>query len=399
MSWGLFCLGVGSLGLTLNALFPRRWWPVRAMSFVAQVFAAELSLLLAVSAAAGGAWLALEPGALSTWPGQLGAAAGLAALLVTAWQLALQLGTRAAVAQTLRAAGLPEAEAGERWRRAILPRWAQSDGVECIPNLRYAEGGGARRLLDVWRPAGALRQAQGERRRAPVLLQIHGGAWFMGSKRAQGRPILTRMARAGWVCVAINYRLSPGVRFPAHLVDCKLALKWIREHIAEYGGDPSRVVVTGGSAGGHLATLVALTANDPRYQRGFESVDTSVLGVASIYGPFDIDAVLEHTGPKLRVWAKKLIFDDKSREASPITHVRPGLPPMLVVQGTADNLVPPELAHRFVEAMREAKNEVVHLEVPRAPHAFDVFFSLRSEAVGGAVQRFLERVAARPADR
>jgi acetyl esterase/lipase len=226
-----------------------------------------------------------------------------------------------------------------------------------------------------------------------VLLQIHGGAWFMGSKRAQGRPLLTRMARAGWVCVAINYRLSPGVRFPAHLVDCKLALKWIREHIAEYGGDPSRVLVTGGSAGGHLATMMLTTQNDPRFQPGFESTDTSVLGAASIYGPFDIDAVLEHTGPRLRVWAKRLIFDDQSRLASPIHHVKPGLPPMLVVQGTADNLVPASLARAFVAAMRTAGNDVTHLEVTRAPHAFDVFFSLRSEAVGGGVQRFLEKVA------
>jgi acetyl esterase/lipase len=313
----------------------------------------------------------------------------VASVGLSAWQLLLGWNTRQEVAACLVAAGLPEAAQASRWRRAFLPRWLNGDGVECVPDLRYAEGKGSRRLLDVWRPAGGV---QG----APVLLQIHGGAWFMGSKRAQGRPILTRMARAGWVCVAINYRLSPGVRFPAHLVDCKLALKWIREHIAEYGGDPSRVVVTGGSAGGHLAALLAVTQNDPQFQPGFESADTSVLGAASIYGPFDIDAVLEHTGPRLRIWAKKLIFDGKSKEASPITWVRPGLPPMLVVQGTADNMVPAPLAHFFVEAMRAAKNEVVHLEVPRAPHAFDVFFSLRSEAVGAGVQRFLERLVARP---
>lgn len=388
MSWLLFCLGVGSLGLTLNGLFPRRWWPIRALSFLVQVFAAEMAVWIALWGTVAGVWLALGTDALKAWPGQVGALAGVAALAVSGWQVVLAWGTREQVAAVLKAAGLPDPAFDSRWRRAFLPRWVQGDGIECVPDLRYAEGRGSRRLLDVWRPAGG---ASG----APVLLQIHGGAWFMGSKRAQGRPLLTRMARAGWVCVAINYRLSPGVRFPAHLVDCKLALKWIREHIAEYGGDPSRVVVTGGSAGGHLATLVALTANNPRYQPGFESTDTSVLGAASIYGPFDIDAVLEHTGPKLRVWAKRLIFDDRSAEASPITHVRPGLPPMLVVQGTADNLVPAPLAHRFVEKMRAAQNEVVHLEVSRAAHAFDVFFSLRSEAVGSGVQRFLEKLAAR----
>lgn len=392
MSWLLFCLGLGALALALNALFPRAWWPVRAMSFLAQLFAAELAVWLALGVVAGGVWLAAETDALSAWPGRLGAAAAAGALAVSAWQLLLASRARRHVQAGLEAAGIREPVEAFRLRRAFAPRWWQGDGVELVPDLRYAEGGGTRHLLDVWRPAGEVKGA-------PVLLQIHGGAWFLGSKRTQGRPLLTRMARAGWVCVAINYRLSPRVRFPAHLVDCKLALKWIREHIAEYGGDPSRVVVTGGSAGGHLAALMAVTQNDPRFQPGFEAADTGVLGAASIYGPFDIDAVLEHTGPKLRVWAKRLIFDDKTREASPIDYVRPGLPPMLVVQGTADNLVPAPLAHRFVEAMRKEGNEVVHLEVPWAPHAFDAFFSLRSEAVGGGVQRFLERLAAQGAQR
>jgi acetyl esterase/lipase len=413
MSWALFQVGIGALALALNGLFPRRWWPIRAVSFLAQVFAAELALWLGLWVGAVALWLALRTDALDAWPGMVGAAAAALSVAVWGWNLKLAWGARRSVSSMLSEAGLPEAADVSRWRRAMLPRWWNGDGVECIRDIRYAEGGGRRRLLDVWKPNGAPLDKLGvnggpparpdpePRRRvegransgAPVLLQIHGGAWFMGSKRTQGRPILTRMARAGWVCVAINYRLSPRVRFPQHLIDCKLALKWIREHIAEYGGDPSRVLVSGGSAGGHLATLMAVTANDPRFQPGFESTDTSVLGAASIYGPFDIDAVLEHTGPKLRVWAKKLIFDGQTQLASPIHHVKPGLPPMLVVQGTADNLVPAPLAHVFVSRMREAGNQVTHLEVLRAPHAFDVFFSLRSEAVGAGVQRFFEKVA------
>ena len=119
------------------------------------------------------------------------------------------------------------------------------------------------------RPAQPARRLPAARRGpggapAPVLLQIHGGAWVIGDKSQQGLPLMLHLAAEGWVCVAINYRLSPKATWPEHLVDCKRALAWVREHIAEYGGDPDLICVTGGSAGGHLAAMIALTANEPR---------------------------------------------------------------------------------------------------------------------------------------
>ncbi len=104
----------------------------------------------------------------------------------------------------------------------------------------------------------------------PVLVYIHGGAWVIGDKREQGLPLLHELARRGWVTVTINYRLSPRATWPDHLVDCKRALAWVREHIAEYGGDPGFIAVSGGSAGGHLCAMVALTPGDPAFQPGFE---------------------------------------------------------------------------------------------------------------------------------
>ena len=86
---------------------------------------------------------------------------------------------------------------------------------------------------------------------------------------------MQQLAAQGWVCVAINYRLAPRDPFPAQIIDVKRALAWIREHIADHGGDPDYVAITGGSAGGHLAALAALTANDPAYQPGFEDADTT----------------------------------------------------------------------------------------------------------------------------
>lgn len=392
-SWALFSLGALALLLALNAWRPSSFWLLRGPSFVAQVLIAELAPWAIFFLFASAAILATSTGALGSWPGLVGITLCAVAMLVLFRLIRLALDARTSVEAALKAAGLgaPATSAG-RWRRALLPRFLNSTGVERIDNLRYAEGAGSRRLLDIYRPRGGVSGA-------PVLLQIHGGAWVVGSKRAQGRPLMTRMASAGWVCAAINYRLSPRVRFPEHLIDCKHALAWIRAHIAEYGGDPNRVVVTGGSAGGHLAAMVALTQNDPAYQPGFETADTSVMACVPVYGPFDVEAVLSKINKRLAVWFTRGVFGTDPKKASPITHVRGGLPPMFVIQGTQDNLVPHGLAQPFITAVRAAGNEnVVYLEVPGAAHAFDFFYSIRSEAVVSGIHCFLENlVATRPA--
>jgi len=134
------------------------------------------------------------------------------------------------------------------------------------PHRRYAAQtsdisygpGGREHLLDIWR-RGDL--APG--RRAPVLIQVPGGAWAVNDKRPQGYTLMSRMVELGWVCVAINYSKSPRCVFPAHLVDVKRAIAWVRENIADYGGDPDFIAITGGSGGGGLASLAALTPHDP----------------------------------------------------------------------------------------------------------------------------------------
>ena len=106
-------------------------------------------------------------------------------------------------------------------------------------------------------------------------------------RRPQGYPLMSQLAERGWVCVSIDYRVSPAHTWPDHIVDVKRALAWVKEHIAEYGGDPDFVAITGGSAGGHLCALAALTPNDPQYQPGFEDADTSVVAAVPIYGRYD----------------------------------------------------------------------------------------------------------------
>ena len=104
-------------------------------------------------------------------------------------------------------------------------------------------------LLDIWRQPDLPKQS-----RAPVLVQVPGGAWAVNGERGQAYPLMSRMAELGWICVSIDYSKSPRSRWPAHIIDVKRAIAWVRNNIADYGGDPNFIAVTGGSAGGHLAS-------------------------------------------------------------------------------------------------------------------------------------------------
>jgi acetyl esterase/lipase len=282
-------------------------------------------------------------------------------------------------------------------RRLLLPgKRARRGDVERIRNLPYAGDDLVRHRLDVWRSPDA---GPG----APVLLQIHGGGWMTGNKDQQARPLLYHFARRGWVCVAINYRLAPKAKWPDQLVDCKLALRWIREHVHEYGGDPDSVVATGGSAGGHLTTLVGLTANRPEYQPGFESVDTSVRAIVPLYGVYDLRDRhgFRHGGDSFPKFAQKKIIQAPPGEeaamftqASPIDQIHPGAPPALVVHGTHDLLAPVEEARLFATMLREVSTQpVVYVELPGAHHAFDLFHSSRGLHVVEGIDMFLTWLA------
>jgi acetyl esterase/lipase len=272
-----------------------------------------------------------------------------------------------------------------------LPFRMRNVDVARVRRLPYAPGG-RRFQLDVFhhrdRPAGA-----------PVLLQVHGGAWMVGNKDQQGIPLMLHMAARGWVGVSINYPLSPRSRWPEHVVAVKRALQWIRTHGAEYGADPSFVAVTGGSAGGHLAAMAGLTANDPSLQPGFEEVDTSVQACAPHYGVYDFTAESGTRSAEQRlaallrryVMSAEARYPEDYRAASPLYRVSADAPPFLVVHGSNDTLVPVGEARAFATRLREvAKNPVVYAELPGAQHAFDVFPSFRSTGVLRGVARFLE---------
>jgi len=273
-------------------------------------------------------------------------------------------------------------------------RWAASK------DLSYGEAG-RRNRLDIWRRPDLPADAG-----APVLIQVHGGAWLTGTKETQGVPLLKHMAERGWVCVSINYRLSPRAVWPDHITDVKRAIAWVKEHIAEHGGDPRFVAITGGSAGGHLSSLAALTPNDPLFQPGFEDVDTTLQAAVPFYGVYDWTNRDSTGGPGLeRLLAQRVLksrlADDRERweHASPMSHVRSDAPPMFCLHGTNDSLVPVEQARSFVRMLKMASDApVVYAELPKAQHAFDVFGSVRAAHAVRAAARFLSFVhAAAPA--
>ena len=246
-------------------------------------------------------------------------------------------------------------------------------------------------LLDIWRHRDIK---VGDR--APVLLQIPGGAWTVNGRRPQGYPLMSRMAELGWVCVSIDYSKSPRKSWPAHIIDVKRALAWVRENIADYGGDPDFVAVTGGSAGGHLASLVALTANDPRLQPGFEDVDTTVQAAAPFYGVYDLtdaEKMHEMMMPFLELFVMKERYADKPELfelASPISHVHRDAPPFFVLHGESDSVIPTVQARAFCDALRGAGAHTVgYAELPNAHHAFDLFATVRSRLTADAVADFL----------
>ncbi|WP_102417047.1 alpha/beta hydrolase [Mycobacterium sp. 4858] len=316
----------------------------------------------------------------------------------TSW--AAQLADRALTAALDEALG-PDFREQVCHPAGIKPVCAPRSGVlnRPGPHRRYAAQtsdipygpGGRDNLLDIWR-----RHDLAPGRRAPVLIQVPGGAWTVGDKRVQAYTLMSRMAELGWICVSINYRKSPRSTFPAHLIDVKRAIAWVRHNIADYGGDPDFIAITGGSAGGHLASLAALTPNDPAFQPGFENADTTVQAVVPYYGVYDFtDSEHMHDLmlPFLEHFVMKARYADEPerfRAASPVSYVHSGAPPFFVLHGEKDELVPSGQARAFCAALRAAgAATVAHAELANAHHAFDILSTVRSRLAANAVADFL----------
>ncbi len=252
--------------------------------------------------------------------------------------------------------------------------------------------------LDIYRPSAPADDGP-----LPAIVQVHGGGWIFGSRVEQGIPLLNHLASNGWVGFNVDYRLSPRATMPEHVVDVKRAIAWIREHHEALGVDPRRICITGGSAGGHLCALAALTSDDRSLQPGFEAADTSVLAAVPFYGLYDLHDADHRYYPGLREWlmAKVVVKADREREpdafrrVSPTHRVHPDAPPFLIFHGEHDSLVPVEDARAFARALEQASsNPVLYVELPGSEHAFDLAPSLRTARVTEGIERFLRTVIA-----
>ena len=393
-------LSVAGLTFTALTFFRLRLLPqLTVPTFVIGWLRGELALqTIAIEML--GSFLFWRAGAFETGAGQLAfALCGLSWLMLGATVM------RAMNAGAELTAALAPIGVRPEGKVSVLHGFAMPFGfrhpdVRVVRNVEYGASlpgdKGGRNLLDVVLPRSAR---QGDRR--PVLLQVHGGGWIIGDKREQAKPLMTHLATRGWISVTINYRLSPKATMPDHIVDVKRTIAWIRENIEEYGGDPEFLCITGGSAGGHLSSLAALTANDPRFQPGFESVDTKVNGCVPFYGVFDfVDRAGDRPLGKMSDFIGPMVFKCTPEEnpelwesVSPITRVHSEAPPFFVIQGSHDSLVFCEEAVTFVAALREKSVEpVLHAELYGAQHAFEIFHSPRTaHAVRGATA-FLEKV-------
>lgn len=385
------------LAYTINAFKPARAEVLSVFSFVSGWLTSELPVHhLIWQAVATVVFVAL--GALHGWQGWLGLAITLVSWAGLAQLARMGVESGDVVDRALSdQAGIqppPGLPSKRDWRRLIQPFALKDPAVRRIRDLPYVEGGGPRQRLDVHVPREPRDGL------APVLLYVHGGGWVIGNKKDQGLPMINHLTANGWVCVSPNYRLSPKVTFPEHLLDCKRALRWVKENIADYGGDPDCIVVSGGSAGGHLSSLLALTASRLDLQPGFEHVDLSVQAAVPIYGVYDFTNRNGLRGKQFgRMLARTVMGTTAARNpdlyelASPMDQVREDAPPFMIVHGSNDTLVPVGEARTFAEVLRERSGApVVYAELPGAQHAFDVFRSLRSTEVVPRIEVFLRAV-------
>jgi alpha-L-fucosidase 2 len=229
-------------------------------------------------------------------------------------------------------------------------------------DIEYGTAAGESLKLDAYVPEGTGP--------FPAVILVHGGGWTTGDKSGGPRkgfmaPMHAPLEKAGFAWFSINYRLAPKHKYPACIEDVETAIRWVKAHAKEYRLDPKRIALSGESAGGHLVGLAAVRMDD----------STRLAAVVPFYGVFEMAsiAVPGQALPRAvgALFGRETIDDSLLpvlREASPITHVKPGLPPMLLVHGDADRTVPHDQSTKFLAKLREAGVPSELITIPGGPH-------------------------------
>jgi acetyl esterase/lipase len=313
-----------------------RWRRLGSFSAIPALLVSELPFIV-------GYWLvastvfALVDGDLGSPGGAAGAAVALLAL--AGLVIVVRRAMRAHAA--LRNAGRPRRPWGRILRAPFFP------GRRDVTRVRgLAYGDGPHHMLDVY-------HRRDQPASAPVLLHFHGGAFYSGNKAREARPLIRHLtSRRGFVCVSANYRLQPHVTLADQVADARRAIAWVRAHAAEYGAEPGTLFLAGSSAGANLVIRAVCEG------------ETGIAGLICRYGYYG--------------------------DLAP----RGDMPPMLVVHGEKDMMVPAADVRAFVERVRAVSSRpVIYAELPGAYHDFDMFESIRSAAVSKAVEQFTAKLS------
>jgi acetyl esterase/lipase len=317
---------------------------------------------------------------------------------------------REAVAQRLLSISL--------WKPA-QPQPAGSLAVEEMRDIAYwddAKADSYRHRLDLYLPKG--------KKDFPVVVLVHGGGWILGDNRCAGlyTSVGHFLASQGIGAVLPNYRLSPNVKHPAHVQDVARAVRWTRTNITKYGGNPERLFLAGHSAGAHL---VALLATDESYLKAEGLKMADLRGVIAVSGVYHIPAetpmfTLGGSGPtagrvdqlfpfrgeggpvldlpvgmplKLDVYGPAFGDDPKVRtSASPVTHVRRGLPPFLIMIAQKDLPTVPEMSDEFYKALQREGCNARLVKVDRRNHSSVLFSAITpDDPAAQAILEFIRR--------
>jgi acetyl esterase/lipase len=250
---------------------------------------------------------------------------------------------------------------------------AFADGVRIEKNVVYRTVDGMDIKADIYIPEG-----EGP---FPGLLYIHGGGFVAGSKdfKSQAR-VVNYFAQNGFIVMTADYRLlSQGGLFPNNTRDAKCALCWFKKNGPKYGLDPARVGVTGESAGGYMALMIAMTAGMPEFAADVPAAkgcDDSVVAAAPVYPPSDFTTIDNNLGRMIKSqMIKTAKIKDKDVihkymvDNSPVNYIA-GAKPMLIIHGVGDLLVPVEQSRALNKKLKDAGKDVTYLELENAPHGF-----------------------------
>jgi acetyl esterase/lipase len=429
-------LGVGIavllLAWTLLLYVPFRWRPVGLYLWFEKVAAGAFTPFIA----AAGLLLALVGGLVGSW--SMAAPATVAA--VGASIVVVRLGrVRADLTAALgpdwagRIPAYRRAQMVGRWWRGRLPTVPE-------PRLRQdvvfatVPGSGRKLLCDLWQPPAEVPSS------GLAVVYLHGGAWCALDKDAGTRPVFRHLAAPGPVVMDVAYRLFPETDLPGMVADAKRALAWVQHHAADLEVEPDRVVVAGGSAGGHLALLAACTRDDPTLTPAeLVGSDPRVCGVVSLYGQADLAAHYDHTGQHKTCrpddpqpdwdappppWMVRLFgpaagrlklhlapagrldwlvggtpseLPDRYAQLSPLHRVHPGCPPTLLVHGDHDEMAPVAAMRQLHRRLERAGVPVTAVFLPHTDHGFDLLATTWSPPARTTIyvlERFLAVLAA-----